>query len=101
MFRPPRASHFLKRQKVTKGLGPIIRVPLRGTDSLRSPFGPACGCYYATLRFPRSIEVSGARTRRSPTKGHPWPIAALGFGFLRRSTSCIHAVVAASMPLNP
>ena len=34
-------------------------------------------------------------------KGRPWPIAALGFGILRRSTSCIHAVVAASLPLNP
>ncbi len=34
-------------------------------------------------------------------KGRPWPIAALGFGILRRSISCIHAVVAASLPLNP
>ena len=39
----------------------------------------------ATLDFPHSIIAPRARPRRPPTKGHPWPIAAL----------------AASMPLNP
>ena len=34
---------------------------------LRSPFGPACGCYSATLRFAPS-PLQG-----SAYKGHPWP----------------------------
>ena len=61
-------------------------------DSLRSPFGPAFGCYSASLRFfacPRKvcqrrapgIRVSLRETslatvplRGSAYKGHPWPI---------------------------
>ena len=76
-------------------------------DSLRSPCGPACGCYYASLRFfacakkvskethpcIRARRPRPALHHRSrgttgcgpPTKGRPWPITAL----------------AASMPLNP
>jgi len=53
---------------------------LRRVDSLRSPFGPAFGCYSASLRsLAPSLFLGHA------AKGHPWPIAAL----------------AASMPLNP
>lgn len=108
-------------------------------DSLRSPSGPACGCYYASLRIaltathffqtpdgrprkkvsknavPRHPELGVPVMLRStpltpsllrgpdlggpPTKGHPWPVAALGVGILRRSTSYIHVVVAAFMLL--
>ncbi|TWC40105.1 hypothetical protein FBY03_10347 [Pseudomonas sp. SJZ079] len=77
--------------------------------SLRSPYGPACGCYSATLRFaltaspfwqspqkepkglapPYGPPAAGSLTpsllRGPAAKGHPWPITAL----------------AASMPLNP
>jgi hypothetical protein len=60
-------------------------------DSLRSPFGPACGCYSAALRFvacPREvcqrrapdIRVSLRSTSLAPVPlrgpaymGHPWP----------------------------
>jgi hypothetical protein len=48
-----------------------------------------------------SSSLRGPDLGGPPTKGHPWLIAALGFGILRRSTSYIHVVVAASMPLNP
>ena len=54
--------------------------PRRATyflDSLRSPFGPACGCYFASLRL--------LVQRKLGKETHP--------GILRRSTSCIHAVV--------
>ncbi|TCL29617.1 hypothetical protein EV691_11661 [Azotobacter chroococcum] len=46
--------------------------------------------------FPPSVVISGGRH-----EGPSMALAALGFGILRRSTSCIHAVVAASMPLDP
>ena len=67
--------------KVTKNACPYIRpcASLRVRYSLRSPFGPAFGCYFATLRFAPSPFQGHA------AKGHPWPIASL----------------AASMPLNP
>jgi hypothetical protein len=95
----------------------------RMVDSLRSPFGPACGCYFATLRFafmarhfwqspgwpappkvskrsclmhPGLAALTPSLLRGHAATGHPWPNAALGFGVLRRPTSCIHAVVAAS-----
>ena len=67
--------------KVTKNACPDIRpsAALRVRYSLRSPFGPAYGCYSASLRFtPSSLQGHAS-------KGHPWPIVAL----------------AASMPLNP
>ncbi|MGP0174744.1 hypothetical protein ACSVIJ_23080, partial [Pseudomonas sp. NCHU5208] len=74
LVSPSRASHFAG--KVTKTFRPIIRPWLRQGSLTPSPF------------------------QRPAAVGHPWPIAALGFGILRRSTSCIHAVVATSMSLN-
>jgi hypothetical protein len=93
-------------------------------DSLRSPFGPACGCYSAALRpyvesllavarkaGPANSKQKGLPHTSGPPAagslipsllcghsvlGHPWPNTALGFGVLRRPTSCIHAVVEAS-----
>ena len=58
-----------ERESNQRESAPGIRVSLRETDSLRSPCGPAFGCYSATLRFPRSGAVS-----RVVTVGHPWPI---------------------------
>ena len=47
---------------------PDIRVSLREPDSLRSPFGPACGCYFASLRFPPPVPLRGPayKGRRGP-----------------------------------
>ena len=65
----------------------------RSIDSFCSPFGPALGCYCATLCFLVTVLL-----RRHAPKGQPWPAGAfsascLGFGILRRSNSCIPAVV--------
>ncbi|ACO81279.1 hypothetical protein AvCA_52040 [Azotobacter vinelandii CA] len=46
--------------------------------------------------FPPSVVIPGARH-----EGPSMALGLFGFGVLRRSTSCIHAVVAASMPLDP
>jgi hypothetical protein len=56
-------------KKVTKNalpLHPAIRFA-RVRNSLRSPFGPAYGCYFASLRCAPSL------LRGSAYKGHPRP----------------------------
>jgi hypothetical protein len=45
---------------------------------------------------PAADTLTPSSLRGHAATGHPWPNAALGFGILRRPTSCIHAVVAAS-----
>ena len=90
------SSFWQSPQKEPKGLAPPSGSRCARLDSLRSPCGPAFGCYFASLRFFVPSLLQGLAA-----KGHPWPIAALGSGILLRSTSCIHAIVAASMPLNP
>ena len=64
---PIRASQFFQTRlrapkKVTKNACPHVSA-LRCAlgDSLRSPFGPACGCYFASLRLPRSSAAPRAR----------------------------------------
>ena len=55
---------------------PDIRPRLRRGYSLRSPFGPACGCYFAALRFAPSIiaprvGVQGPSMDLYAFRGHP------------------------------
>jgi hypothetical protein len=63
----------------------------------------SCPLHPARLRWvpSRHHRSRGTTGCGPPTKGRPWPIAALGSGILLRSTACVHAVVAACMPLNP
>src|SRR5690606_19467592 len=49
----------------TSGFGP----PAESLDSLRSPFGPACGCYSASLRISllaEKVTKEKARTTSGP-----------------------------------
>lgn len=64
---------------------PGIRVLLREPDSLRSPFGPAYGCYFASLRFPPPMPL-----RRPAYKGRRGPLS------LSAWASCV-ALTPASM----
>jgi hypothetical protein len=54
-------------------------------DSLRSPFGPACGCYSATLRL-----LTESLFQRPGPKGHPWPVgpfaASMRLNLLRKKS---------------
>ena len=75
LFRPTGRVTFSSRRK---------------SNQKRLPHHPALRCAPGSL-----VPVP---LRRHAPKGHPWSIGAfsascLGFGILRRSTSCIHAVV--------
>ena len=70
LVSPTRATHFFfvcgsppgaKKSKQKKAHPNVSALRYAPGDSLRSPFGPAYGCYSASLRFPRSGAVAGAR----------------------------------------
>ncbi|VXB30544.1 hypothetical protein PSEUDO8O_140004 [Pseudomonas sp. 8O] len=52
-MRPLRAPHLscLPKNGVAKKGTPTSGFRYAKLDSLCSPFGPACGCYFASLRF--------------------------------------------------
>ena len=100
----------LGREAVGLGLpclGPVGGVGRRNGFALLgesllavAPKGTKKSCPYIRVSL-RSTSLTPSLFQGHAAKGHPWPIAALGFGILRRSTSYIHVVVAAFMPLNP
>ncbi len=67
LVSPTRATHFFQTRLRAPDKSKQKRLPhhpaLRcaAGDSRCSPFGPAYGCYSASLRFPRSGAVAGAR----------------------------------------
>jgi hypothetical protein len=74
--------------KVTKTLRPFIRPWLRQGSLLASL------ALRASLRL--LLRFATFHSIAAPEARHNGPSVALGFGILRRSTSCIHAVVATS-----
>ncbi|MNQ27378.1 hypothetical protein D3C85_406360 [compost metagenome] len=81
----PTAIHFLFARAKEKAR-PASGFRCAQLDSLRSPFGPACGCYSASLRFLAPALFRGSSRWAIPGLGGPAHRSSFGIHAKRPST---------------